>query len=460
MTDLKKIFTNDNFISNELPADILPQSLDLEESILGALILEKDSLSSVIDILKLDSFYKNSHKEIYRAILNLFDKSEGIDLHTVINQLRKNGKLESIGGSCYLVELTTKVSSINNIEFHAMAIVEYSIKRSLISIAAEIKKNSYNDEIDVFILLDRFEQALFEISDLNIKKSYSNIKPIIVNSFKDIELRRKNKDFLTGIPSGFSALDCITLGWQQSDLVIIAARPGMGKTSFMLSLLRNAAVNYNYPVCIFSLEMSSLQLVNRLLSSESELDGNKIKNGDLKESEWRELIYKTFNLSNSSIYIDDTPSLSIFELKLKCRRLKSKHDIQMIFIDYLQLMSGEYKKNNFGNREQEISYISRSLKSIAKELNIPVIVASQLSRAVEIRGGNKRPQLSDLRESGSIEQDADMVMFLYRPEYYGIKNIEGNSTDNTSEIIIAKHRNGSLNTVPLKFIGKYTKFYS
>jgi replicative DNA helicase len=212
MTDLKKIFTNDNFISNELPADILPQSLDLEESILGALILEKDSLSSVIDILKLDSFYKNSHKEIYRAILNLFDKSEGIDLHTVINQLRKNGKLESIGGSCYLVELTTKVSSINNIEFHAMAIVEYSIKRSLISIAAEIKKNSYNDEIDVFILLDRFEQALFEISDLNIKKSYSNIKPIIVNSFKDIELRRKNKDFLTGIPSGFSALDCITLG--------------------------------------------------------------------------------------------------------------------------------------------------------------------------------------------------------------------------------------------------------
>jgi len=460
---LSKKDTSPSFQSHALQAvdklaKLPPQALDIEESVLGALMLEKDALTTVIDILKPESFYKETHQEIYRAIVQLFNDAAPIDLRTVVNQLRKNDKLTFVGGSYYITSLTTRVSSASNIEFHARAIVEYAIKRELIAIATEMQKNAYKDTQDIFELLDQAEQALFEVTDSNIRKNYSHMRSLMGEAFKSLETKRQQKDGLTGIPSGFTGLDRVTAGWQRAELVIVAARPGMGKTAFLLSALRNAAVDHGYPVAIFSLEMASLQLVNRLISAEAALEGEKIKKGNLADHEWEQLIHKTSRLSQAAIYIDDTPALSVFELRAKCRRLKAKHDIQLIAVDYLQLMSGESIKGA-GNREQEIASISRSLKSIAKELNVPVIVGSQLSRAVETRGGNKRPQLSDLRESGSIEQDADMVLFLYRPEYYGMtEDEEGNPTQGMAEVIVAKHRNGSLDSVVLKFVGKYTQF--
>ncbi len=436
-----------------------PQAMDLEEAVLGALMLEKDALTAVVDILKPESFYKEAHKVIYGAILDLFTESEPIDLLTVTNQLRKNGQLEMAGGAFFIAELTSKVSSAANIEYHARIVTEQSMKREMISIASEVQREAYEDTTDVFELLDKMEQSLFEISEKNIRKNYSDMRSIMKAAILDLESKKGQKDGLTGVPSGFTALDRVTSGWQKSDLVIIAARPAMGKTAFVLSVLRNAAVDHERPVVIFSLEMSSVQLVNRLISSEAELDSEKIKRGQLADYEWEQLIHKTGKLSKAPLFVDDTPALSILELRAKCRKLKAQHDIQMIVIDYLQLMSGDSKSGGGGNREQEIASISRALKKIAKELSVPVIALSQLSRAVETRGGDKRPQLSDLRESGAIEQDADMVMFLYRPEYYGITEDEdGGTTAGVGEVIIAKHRNGSLDTVKLRFIGKYTKF--
>lgn len=436
-----------------------PQAIDLEEAVLGALMLEKDALTTVVDILTPESFYKDSHKEIYQAILDLFNASEPIDLLTVTNQLRKNGKLEIAGGAYFITELTSRVSSAANIEYHARIITEQAMKREMIHIASEIQRDAYEETTDVFELLDKMEQSLFEISENNIRKNYSDMRSIMREAITELESKKGQKDGLTGVPSGFTALDRVTSGWQKSDLVIIAARPAMGKTAFVLSVLRNAAVDHNRPVAIFSLEMSSIQLVNRLISSEAELDSEKIKKGNLADYEWEQLIHKTSKLSSAPLFVDDTPALSILELRAKCRRLKAQNDIQLIVVDYLQLMSGDSKGGNGGNREQEISSISRALKKIAKELSVPVIALSQLSRAVETRGGDKRPQLSDLRESGAIEQDADIVMFLYRPEYYGITETEeGQSTAGLGEVIIAKHRNGSLENVKLRFIGKYTKF--
>ncbi|MEM7382809.1 MAG: replicative DNA helicase [Bacteroidota bacterium] len=442
----------------EPAAKIPPQAIDLEQSILGALMLEKDALTDVLDILKPESFYEETHQEIYRAILQLFNNGEPIDLRTVVNQLRKNGQLEPSGGSYYLASLTTRVSSAANVEFHARAIVEYAIKRALISIATTIHKHAYEDTVDVFTLLDQAEQALFEVTETNIRKNYAEMRSLLGEAFKELEAKRTHKDGLTGTPSGFIALDRLTSGWQKADLIIVAARPGMGKTAFMLSALRNAAIDHNYPVAIFSLEMAALQLANRLIASEAELESDKIKKGNLADHEWQQLIHKTAQLSQAPIYIDDTPALSVFELRAKSRRLKAKHEVQLIVVDYLQLMSGEATRGS-GNREQEIAHISRALKSLAKELNVPIIALSQLSRAVETRGGNKKPLLSDLRESGSIEQDADMVLFLYRPEYYGITEDDiGNPIQGLAEVIVAKNRNGSLDSVMLKFIGKYTKF--
>lgn len=438
-----------------------PQAIDLEEAVLGALMLEKDALTAVIDILKPESFYKETNKEIYAAIVDLFHNSEPVDLLTVTNQLRKNGKLELVGGPYRVTELTTRVNSAANIEFHARIISEQSIKRELIRIASEIQHDAYEDTTDVFSLLDRTEQALFEVSESNIRKNYAQMRSIMREAIAELEAKKHHKDGLTGIPSGFTALDRVTSGWQKSDLVIIAARPGMGKTAFVVSAMRNAAVDFGHAVAIFSLEMSAVQLVNRLISAEAELEGEKIKKGNLADYEWEQLVHKTAKLTDAPIFIDDTPALSILELRAKCRRLKAQHNVQLIIVDYLQLMSGDSSKGGGGggNREQEIASISRALKNIAKELAVPVIALSQLSRAVETRGGDKRPQLSDLRESGSIEQDADMVMFLYRPEYYGITEDEnGMPTQGTGEVIIAKHRNGSLDNVTLKFIGKFTKF--
>lgn len=437
---------------------IPPQAIDIEESVLGAIMLEKDALTTIVEILRPETFYKPAHQEIYQAIIELFNNSEPVDLRTVVNQLRKDGKLEAVGGAYYVTSLTTRVSSAANVEFHARAILEYAIKRELIAIATETQQKAYDDTVDVFTLLDHAEQTLFEITDANIRKNYSNMRSLLGEAFKELETKRQHKDGLTGVPSGFTALDRVTAGWQKADLVIVAARPGMGKTAFMLSALRNAAIDHDHPVAIFSLEMAALQLVNRLISAESELESEKLKKGNLADHEWEQVIHKTAQLAKAPIFIDDTPAISIFELRAKCRRLKAKHNIQLVVVDYLQLMSGDTIKGA-GNREQEIASISRSLKGIAKELDVPVIALSQLSRAVETRGGSKRPQLSDLRESGSIEQDADMVLFLYRPEYYGLSEDEENRpTQGMAEVIVAKHRNGSLDSVDLKFVGKYTKF--
>jgi len=435
-----------------------PQAVDLEEAILGALMIEKDALSAVIDILKPESFYKEAHQRIYNAIITLFSNSEPVDLLTVTSQLRKSGELEMVGGAMYITNLTTKVTSAANIEYHSRVISEASIKRALISVASEIHRDAFEDSQDVFNLLDRIEQALFKISESNIRKNYADMGTIMRQALDELEQKKNNRDGLTGVPSGFSALDRVTAGWQRSELIILAARPGMGKTAFVVSALRNAAVDFGQAVAIFSLEMSSVQLVNRLISAEAEIDSEKIKKGNLAPHEWAQLHHKIQRLTEAPIFIDDTPALSILELRAKCRRLKAQHDIQLVVIDYLQLMSGDSTKGG-GNREQEIASISRALKNLAKELNVPVIALSQLSRAVETRGGDKKPQLSDLRESGSIEQDADMVIFLYRPEYYGITQDEaGNPTTNMGEVILAKNRSGSLDTVQLRFIGKYTKF--
>lgn len=435
-----------------------PQRLEMEAAVLGALMLEKDALTTVVDILKATSFYKDGHQRIYKAISNLFDKSEPIDQLTVVQELREMGELEAAGGVGYVAGLTMHINSAANIEAHARVILEAAIKRELIRTATDILRDAYEETTDVFELLDATEKNIFQVSEDNMRKGVDSMQDLMVKAIKELEEKKHQKDGLTGVPTGFSALDRVTSGWQPSDLVIVAARPGMGKTAFVVSAMRNAAVDFKKAVAIFSLEMSSLQLVNRLISAEAELDSEKIKKGNLADYEWAQLNHKISSLSTAPIFIDDTPALSIRELRAKCRRLKSQHDIQLIIIDYLQLMSGNEGGKN-GNREQEIASISRALKGIAKELNVPVIALSQLSRSVETRGGDKKPQLSDLRESGSIEQDADMVIFLYRPEYYKITEDEmGNPTQGMGEVIIAKHRNGSLETVQLKFIGRFTKF--
>lgn len=435
-----------------------PQAVDLEEAVLGALMIEKDALNSVIDILKAESFYKESHQRIYNAIITLFTNSEPIDLLTVTNQLRQLGELEMVGGAQYVTTLTTKINSAANIEYHARVVAQSAMKREMISVASKILQDAFEDTTDVFTLLDTVEQSLFKISESNIRKNYADMSAIMTEALRELERRREQKDGLTGVPSGFTQLDRLTSGWQPTELIILAARPAMGKTAFVVSSLRNAAVDFGMPVAIFSLEMSAVQLVNRMISAEAELDSEKLKKGNLAPHEWTQLHQRIDRLMRAPIYIDDTPALSILELRAKCRRLKQQHDIQMIVIDYLQLMQGDGGKGG-GNREQEIASISRALKNLAKELNVPVIALSQLSRAVETRGGDKRPQLSDLRESGSIEQDADMVAFLYRPEYYGFTQDDaGNSVQGVGEVIIAKNRSGSLDTIQLRFIGKYTKF--
>ena len=437
-----------------------PQAVDLEEAVLGALMLEKDALSTVIDILKPEVFYKDSHQKIFEAIHILFQKSSPVDILTVTAQLRQEGTLEMIGGAYYITELTNRVASAANIEYHARIISQKFIQRELIRISTEIISKAYEDTTDIFDLLDHAEKNLFDIAQNNLRRDSRKMDDIIRESLDNLEKIKDRADGLTGVASGFTALDRITSGWQPSDLVIIAARPAMGKTAFVLTCARNAAVQFNKPVVVFSLEMSSVQLVNRLISGETEIEQEKIRKGNLAEWEWQQLHSKIGKLTEAPLFIDDTPALNIFEFRAKCRRLKAQYDIQMIIVDYLQLMHGKGEGKGGGNREQEIGSISRALKSVAKELNVPVIALSQLSRAVETRpGAQKRPMLSDLRESGSIEQDADMVLFLYRPEYYGLtEDEEGRSTIGIGEVIIAKHRNGETGTVPLRFISKFVKF--
>ncbi|MCB0429158.1 MAG: replicative DNA helicase [Flavobacteriales bacterium] len=434
-----------------------PQAVELEEALLGALMLEKDALSAVIDILQPECFYKDANRMIFEAIQQLFSKAEAIDILTVTNELKKSGNLDVAGGPYYISQLTNRVASAANVEFHARIILQKYIQRQLISLGSEMIRDGFEETNDAFDLLDKAGENLFNITEQNVRKNYDRMSTLLSQAIREIEAARNHTDGLTGVPTGFSKLDSVTSGWQRSDLDIIAARPGMGKTAFVLSIARNAAVQFNKPVAIFSLEMSSLQLVNRLIAAEAQLSAEKLKKGNLEDHEWQQLNAKITRLAEAPLFIDDTPALSVFELRAKARRLKQQNNIELIIVDYLQLMTagGDSK----GNREQEISTISRSLKSIAKELNVPVIALSQLSRAVENRGGSKRPQLSDLRESGAIEQDADMVMFIYRPEYYGLDVDENNNpTRGLAEIIIAKHRNGALVDVPLRFIDKLAKF--
>lgn len=446
-------------LSSYMFGKVQPQARDLEEAVLGALMLEKDAVSVVIDILKPDSFYVHAHQEIYRAIYELFGKSQPVDILTVTEQLRKNGRLDEVGGAVYIAELTERVASAANVEHHARIISQKYIQRELIRISSEIIKDSYEETTDVFELLDKAEQSLFSVADQNLSRNYASMSNLISKAIQQIEELQNQEDGLTGVPSGFTALDRLTGGWQKSDMIVMAGRPGMGKTAFVLSVARNAAVDFNKGVALFSLEMSSLQLVNRLISAETEIPSEKLRKGNMEHWEWEQLTHKVDKLSEAPIFIDDTPGINIFELRAKCRRLKMQHDIQLIIIDYLQLMTGGGEGKGNGNREQEISAISRGLKSIAKELNVPVIALSQLSRAVETRGGDKKPQLSDLRESGAIEQDADMVVFLYRPEYYGFTEDEdNNSVRGIGEIIVAKHRHGALDTVRARFIDKFAKF--
>ncbi|MFV5689215.1 replicative DNA helicase [Flavobacterium sp. ZT3R25] len=437
-----------------------PQVLDLEEAVLGAMMIDKKGVDDVIDILQPDAFYKEAHKHIFEAIVQLFTETQPIDLLTVSAQLKKNAKLELAGGDFYLIQLTQKISSSAHIEFHSRIILQKFIQRSLIRISTEIIEDSYDETTDVFDLLDRAESKLYEITQGNIKRSSETAQSLVLQAKKRIE-EIAGQEGLSGVATGFDKLDKITSGWQPSDLIIIAARPAMGKTAFVLSMARNMAIDFGMPVALFSLEMASVQLITRLISSETGLSSEKLRTGKLEKHEWEQLSTKVKNLEKAPLYIDDTPSLSIFDLRAKARRLVSQHGIRIIIVDYLQLMTAGGNGKGGGNREQEISTISRNLKALAKELNVPVIALSQLSRAVETRGSSKRPLLSDLRESGAIEQDADIVSFLYRPEYYKIDewdDDEASPTAGQAEIMIAKHRNGSIENVRLKFIGHLGKF--
>lgn len=453
-----KTYQRGGDLSNYVFGKVQPQALPLEEAVLGAIMLDKEALPVVLDILRSDSFYLDAHKAIYKAMLRLFEKSQPIDLLTVTEELRKGGDLESAGGPAYIVELTNKVASAANIEYHARIISQKYIQRELITVSTKVIKDAFEDTTDVFQLLDDAEQGLFSIAQQNMSRGYESMSSLSGKMLKQLEELKNKEGGLTGVPTGFTELDRLTSGFQSSDLIILAARPGMGKTAFTLSLAKNAAVDFNKPIAFFSLEMSSLQLAQRIISMEAEISGMKMRNGQLEDYEWQQLHSAIERIGEAPIFIDDTPGINVFELRAKCRRLKMQHDIQMIVIDYLQLMSGG-GDNQKGNREQEVSAISRALKGLAKELHVPVIALSQLSRAVEQRGGTKRPQLSDLRESGSIEQDADIVSFIYRPEYYQIlEDEEGQSLKDVAEIIVAKHRHGALKTVKLRFTPEYARF--
>ncbi len=439
-----------------------PQAKDLEEAVLGAVMLERHAFDVVVEILKPECFYVEANQRIFRSMQGLQQKNSPIDMLTVVEELKFREELDMVGGPYYVTKLTNAVVSSANIETHARIILQKFIQRELIRISGEIIGDAYEDSTDVFDLLDDAEGKLFEITNNHLRKDYSSIDTVLVKTIQRIEELRTRQDEITGVPTGFSQLDHITYGWQPSDLIVLAARPSVGKTAFALNLARNAALHPTKPTVVgfFSLEMSAGQLVQRILSAESEIWLEKIARGRLEDHEMKQLYKKGIErLASAPIHIDDSAALNIFELRAKCRRLKNKHNVGLIIIDYLQLMSGAGENRN-SNREQEISRISRDLKSLAKELNIPILALSQLSREVEKRKeGNKMPQLSDLRESGAIEQDADLVMFLYRPEYYDVTTNEmGESNKGETHVRLAKHRNGQLDTITLKALLHIQKF--
>ena len=462
--NIKKEFGNTRSRKHDLTTlvygKIPPQAPELEEAVLGAIMLEKDKLAEVLEIVQSnDCFYVDSHQKIYAAIRRLFDKGMPVDLLTVTDELRKSNELEIVGGAYYLTRLTMSVVSSAHVEAHARIVMEKFIQRELIRISGMVISDAYEDSTDVFDLLDKAESNLYEITDKHLRKNFKSLKEVMVTTVREIEEAKNKQEDVTGVPTGFKMLDKLTSGWQKNALIIVAARPAVGKTAFCLNLAMNAALHTgkSFPVAFFSLEMGAGELVKRMLSATTEVSMDAITKGRMQEHEFVQMTQRMNKLAAANIFLDDQAALNIFELRAKARRLKQKHDIQMIIIDYLQLMQADINKG--GNREQEISKISRDLKSLAKELEIPIIALSQLNRGVESRKESKVPQLSDLRESGAIEQDADMVMFLYRPEYYGINNDEmGNSIEGETHIHIAKNRSGVTDTVKLRFIKEYQKF--
>ncbi len=447
-------------LSTMVYGKVPPQAKELEEAVLGAIMLEKGAFDIVIEILKPECFYVDSHQRIFQAFQSLSQKNEPIDILTVVEELKFKEELDIVGGPYAITKLTNMVVSTANIDAHARIVLQKFIQRELIKISGEIIADAYEDSTDVFDLLDESESKMFKITNNYLKKNFDDIDTVLTKTITRIEELRNKQEDISGVPTGFPTLDKITYGWQPTDLIILAARPSVGKTAFALNLARSAALHPTKPtpVAFFSLEMSASQLVQRVLSAESGIMLEKISRGKLEDYEMQQLYTKGINrLSQSPIFIDDSAALNIFEFRAKARRLVHKHQVGLIIIDYLQLMSGSGDRNS--NREQEISRISRDLKSLAKELSVPIIALSQLSRAVETRKESKMPQLSDLRESGAIEQDADMVMFLYRPEYYDINTDElGNSNRGETHVRIAKHRNGSLETIKLRALLHIQKF--
>ncbi len=463
MAETKKPMRTPRASGKAKPVDeyghLQPQAPELEEAVLGALMIEKDAYSLVSEILRPESFYERRHQLIYAAITALALRQEPVDILTVAQQLRSAGNLEEVGGPFYITQLSGKVASSAHIEYHARIIAQKFLARELISFTSNIQTKAFDETQDVDDLMQEAEGKLFEISQQNMKKDYTQINPVIQEAYEMLQKAAARTDGLSGLESGFTKLDQMTSGWQNSDLIIIAARPAMGKTAFVLSMAKNIAVNSREPVALFSLEMSNVQLVNRMIVNVCEIPGEKIKSGQLAPYEWQQLDYKIRGLYDAPLYVDDTPSLSVFELRTKARRLVREHGVKIIIIDYLQLMNASGM--SFGSRQEEVSTISRSLKGLAKELNIPIIALSQLNRGVESREGidGKRPQLSDLRESGAIEQDADMVLFIHRPEYYKIyQDDKGNDLRGMAEIIIAKHRNGAVGDVLLRFRSEFARF--
>ncbi len=456
--------TNGNFAKELSIADgkMPPNALDFERLVIGTFLIDKKGLDHSIDLLTPEVFYDPRHQVIFSTILKLYEGNQPVDLMTIIQALKKEDKLNLAGGDSYIIDLTMGVSSSAHIEYHVRVILEKYILRSLINVSANVIDASYKESTDVFELLDKAEQSFFEITNGTIKKGFDTANSLVKQAIDTIK-SLKDKEGLSGVPSGFRDVDKETGGWQNSDLIIIAARPAMGKTAFLLSMARNIAVGHKIPMALFSLEMASVQLITRMIASETRISSEKLRKGTLDDEEWQRLFSNVSELENAPLYIDETPSLSIFDFRAKCRRLVMQHGVKIIMVDYLQLMTAGGGGKGAGNREQEISMISRSLKAIAKELNVPVIALSQLSRSVETRPG-KRPQLSDLRESGAIEQDADIVSFIFRPEYYKItvwdNDEEGQetSTENQAELIIAKHRNGATADVRLSFLKHFAKF--
>jgi replicative DNA helicase len=431
-----------------------PQAQDVEMAVLGSMLLEKEAISKTLEILDADVFYRPAHQKIFQAIVGLFEKNEAADSLTVVEELRRRGHLDEVGGPVYIADLTMRVTSAANVEYHAKIVLEKALLRNLIAASSEITRTAFNETEDALDLLDRAENEIFKISEKRMKRSYVDMKDALFRTMERLEAIHGKHSGVTGVPSGFSMLDNLTGGFQGSDLIIVAGRPSMGKTAFVLSVARNAAVDHGVPVGFFSLEMSADQLVLRLICAEARVDAHSVRTGRLPDSQWSQLSTRIGKLHSAKIFIDDTPALGILELRAKARRLRVEHNIGMIIVDYLQLMQGP---KNSQSREQEISMISRSLKALAKELNIPVLALSQLNRAVEI-SNDKRPMLANLRESGALEQDADVVLFVHRPEKYNILEEGGKSTEGLAEIIIGKQRNGPIGDVQLTFVKEYARF--